>query len=300
LKSYTKESGYTVANPTWNFGASDFLPPNLAGSGTQNDFDWFQSLTQNSLINNQSVSLSGGSDKTNYFFSGGYTDEKGFIKNDDYKRYSVRLNLDTQVTNWLTIGANTAGTFTDFSGNSPNMNTLATTSPLILPTDANGNYVINPLGDVNTNPFLASSTDNKEVQSRLIGNFYGIITIPSLPGFSYRLNFGNNLKYFKNYTSNIYGAGITGEASKSDATQYEQTLDNILNYTKSFGKHNINATAVYGYNKGYYSAGVSPLSMILKKVTEVLPNISALFFQSRNERGDSTKILSTFYCPESA
>lgn len=248
LKSYTKESNYTVANPTWNFGASDFLPPNLSGSGTQNDFDWFEALTQNSLINNQSLSLSGGSDKTNYFLSGGYTDEKGFILNDNYIRYSLRLNLDTQVTKWLTIGANTAGTFTDFSGNSPDMNTLATTSPLILPTDANGNFVINPLGDVNVNPFLASTTDNKELQSRFIGNFYSIITIPSLPGFSYRVNFGNNLKYFKNYTSNIYGAGLTGSASKNDATQYEQTLDNILNYSKSFGKHKIDATAVYGYN----------------------------------------------------
>lgn len=255
--AFTQASGYTEPNPAWSFANSDFLPPNLAGSSTQNNFDWFKSLTQPSLITNHTIGISGGSDKTNYFLSAGYTGEKGFIKNDDYKRYTVRLNLDTEVTKWLTVGANTSGTFTDFSGNSPNMNTLASTSPLILPTDDNGNYVINPLGDVNTNPFLSAATDNHEVQSRLVGNFYGIVRIPGLQGFSYRLNFGNNLKFFKNYTSNIYGAGITGEAFKNDATQYEQTLDNILNYTKNFGKHTINATGVYGYNTARFDRTVA-------------------------------------------
>jgi TonB-dependent starch-binding outer membrane protein SusC len=257
LRAYTAASGYTEPNPSWNFGASDFLPPNLSGSATTNDYDWFGALSQDALINNQTLGISGGSDKTNYFLSAGYTDEKGFIKNDNYKRYTVRLNLDTQVTNWLTVGANTSGSFTNFSGNAPNMNTLAATSPLILPTDANGNLVINPLGDVNTNPFLAASTDNYEVQSRLVGNFYGIVKIPALPGFSYRVNFGNNLKFFKNYTANIYGAGLIGEAFKNDATQYEQTLDNILNYTKSFGKHKIDATALYGYNTAKFDRTVA-------------------------------------------
>ena len=66
---------------------------------------------------------------------------------------------------------------------------------------------------------------------------------------SYRLNFGNNLKFFKNYSSSPYFAGRTGEAFKNDATSYDQTLDNILNYTKSFGDHNFNFTGVYVYNK---------------------------------------------------
>ena len=86
-----------------------------------------------------------------------------------------------------------------------------------------------------------------------MGNIYGVVKIPRVPGLSYRLNFGNNLKYFKNYSSSPYGAGRTGEAYKNDATQYDQTIDNIVNYTKSFGKHNINFTGVYGYNKSAFN-----------------------------------------------
>ncbi len=253
LKAFTKESGYTTPDPAWTFANSELFPVSLAGVSTTNDYDWFGDLTQNSLITNHSLSISGGSDKTNYFMSGGYTKEKGFIKNDDYGRYTMRINLDTEVTKWLTLGANTSGSFTNFFKDSPDMNSIVGTNPLVLPRDDNGNYRINPIGDFNVNPFLASENDRYEVQSRLVGNFYGIARIPSLPGFSYRLNFGHNLKFFKNYASSIYGAGQTGSASKNDATSYDQTLDNIFNYKKSFGKHNIDATALYGYNTAEFN-----------------------------------------------
>ena len=248
LTAFTKESGYTAPNPAWAFANSELFPISLAGEKAGNDYDWYGELTQDASIQSHNLSISGGSDKTNYFMSGGYTNEKGLIRNDDYARYTVRINLDTEVTKWLTLGANTSGAFTNFFKDAPDMNSIVGTSPLVNPRDANGNFIINPIGDFNVNPFLSAENDRSEVQSRLVGNFYGVIRIPALPGFSYRLNFGNNLKYFKNYTSSIYGAGQTGSAAKNDATQYEQTLDNILNYTRSFGKHNINATAVYGCN----------------------------------------------------
>lgn len=253
LKAFTKESGYTVADPTWTFANSELFPVSLAGVNTANDYDWYGELTQNALITNHSLSISGGSEKTNYFMSGGYTNEKGIIKNDDYSRYTMRINLDTELTKWLTLGANTSGSFTNFFKDAPDMNSIVGTNPLVKPRDDNGNYRINPIGDFNINPFLAAENDRYEVQSRLVGNFFALVKIPSLPGFSYRLNFGHNLKYFKNYVSSIYGAGQTGSASKSDATQYDQTLDNIINYKKSFGKHNIDVTALYGYNTSKFN-----------------------------------------------
>ena len=246
--AYTQGSGYTELNPTWDFVNSDMNPPLLAGIPAGNNYDWYGNLTQPALITNHSLGVSGGSDKTTYFLSAGYTGEKGFIKNDDYKRYTARLNLDTEVTNWLTIGANTSGTFTDLSGDAPNMGSIPVTSPLVLPTDENGNFIINPVGDANTNAFLPATNDNQDTRSRLVGNFYGIVRIPSIPELSYRLNFGNNVTFSKGFGSSIYGAGLTGSAYKNNAYQYEQTLDNILTYSKTLGKHSINTTAVYGYN----------------------------------------------------
>jgi TonB-dependent starch-binding outer membrane protein SusC len=212
----------TESSPAWTFANSDFLPPNLAGANTTNDYDWFSALTQPSVITSHAIGISGGSDKTTYYLSTGYTNEKGFISNDNYKRYTFRLNMSTDITKWLTIGAKTSGAFTDFSGDAPGMDNIVTTSPLSLPKDAAGNWVINPLGDVNVNLFLNSLSDNKEVQSRLVGNLYATVNVPYIPGLKYRLNFGNNLKYFKTASSSPYGAGRTGEAYKNDATQYCQ------------------------------------------------------------------------------
>jgi TonB-dependent starch-binding outer membrane protein SusC len=252
-KAYTAASGFLEPVSTWTYANSDFLPPSIAGAGTTNDFDWYSALTQPSLISSHTLGVSGGSDKTKYFLSAGRTNEKGFIKNDDYTRYTLRMNIDTDIADWLTMGANVSGAFTDFSGESPNMNTLVGTNPLVLPTNAAGDYVVNPLGDLNVNPFLPSTNDNYEVQNRLVGNFYGLFRVPKVAGLTYRVNFGHNLKFFKDYGSSIYGAGITGSAYKNDATAYEQTLDNIINYTHSFGKHNINATGVYGYNTAQFN-----------------------------------------------
>ncbi len=248
LTAFTKESGYTSPNSAWTFSNSERFPVSLAGANSTNDYDWYGELTQNSLISNHNVSIAGGSDKTNYFMSGGYTDEKGLIKNDDYGRYTMRINLDTEVTKWLTVGVNTSGSFMNFFKDAPDMNSIVGTNPLVLPRDDNGNYRINPIGDFNVNPFLSSENDRYEVQSRLVGNLYGVIRIPSIPGLSYRATFGNNLKYFKNYSASIYQAGQTGQAQKNDATQYEQSLQNILKYSRSFGKHKIDLTGVYEYN----------------------------------------------------
>ncbi len=252
LDAYTEASGYTEKNPDWDFSNSEMWSVQLAGIAAQNNIDWWGSLTQPALITNHSLEISGGSDKASYFLAGGYTNEKGYIKNDNYKRYTLRLNLDTQVADFLTVGSNLSGTISDFSGDSPTMARITGTTPLVSPTDENGEYVINPVGDLNLNPFLAYTNDNYEVQSRLVANLYAVLQVPGISGLSYRLNFGNNLKFFKDYGSSIYDAGRTGAAYKNDANQYEQTLDNIVNFSRSFGKHKLDLTAVYGYNTGRY------------------------------------------------
>jgi TonB-dependent starch-binding outer membrane protein SusC len=257
LKAYTQESGYTVENPSWTFAQSEFFPRVLAGVAENNNFDWYGAMTQQASIQNHNIGITAGNDKTKYFISGGYTKEKGLILNDDYGRYTARVNIDTEVAKWLTVGANTSGSFTNFFKDSPDLGSIIGTSPLVTPRDANGNFVVNPIGDFQVNPFLAAENDRKEVSSRLVGNFFGLIRVPGVSGLTYRLNFGNNLKYFKNYSASIYGAGQTGFAQKNDATSYDQTIDNILNYSKSFGVHNINATAVYGYQTSDFDRTVA-------------------------------------------
>ncbi|MFW6327707.1 MAG: SusC/RagA family TonB-linked outer membrane protein [Bacteroidota bacterium] len=240
---------YAQPNPDWDYNQSELLPLLREGIENDTDYDWWDALTSPGYIMDHVLSVSGGSESTTYYVSGGYTEQEGFVMNDDYNRSTFRINLDTDITNWLTVGANTFGSFTDFSGVYPNLGVIGRTSPLVTPTDENGEYIVNHLGDNIVNPFLNAQADNRELKNRISGIFYGVIKIPQIDGLSYRVNFSNNLNWFSTSNSNEYSAGLTGAASKAHASQLDVMLDNILTYDKQFADHGIKATLVSGYNK---------------------------------------------------
>src|SRR5690606_32286181 len=60
--------------------------------------------SQSASIQNYDLSVSGRSERTNYFISGNYNYDRGLIFNDQAKRTSVRANLDNKITEWLKIG----------------------------------------------------------------------------------------------------------------------------------------------------------------------------------------------------
>jgi TonB-linked outer membrane protein, SusC/RagA family len=250
--SYTAESGYTLPNPDWNYNLSQLNSTQRLGIENGYDFDWWDAATQTARLTDHVLGVSGGSEKTSFYLSGGYTGQNGFIKNDDYSRISLRINFDTQITDWLSIGTNTSGSFTDFSGITPTIGNIANTTPLAIPWDENGDPIINPTGGAAINPLLASTNDNYSVRHRFVGNFFAVIRIPWIKGLTYRINNGYNIRYLKDFSSSIYDNGQIGTAGKINAYQFEQTLDNILNYTEQFGKHAVNATLVYGFNKSKY------------------------------------------------
>ena len=69
--------------------------------------DWMdEAMASNPLRQEYQVSFSGGTEKTQYMFSLGYLSEDGLLKTTNFKRYSGRMNIDTQVTDWLKAGMN--------------------------------------------------------------------------------------------------------------------------------------------------------------------------------------------------
>ncbi len=54
----------------------------------------------------QELSISGGSEKSNYLLSGSYYDQQGIINNSGYNRASVRSNITSNVKEWLSVGLN--------------------------------------------------------------------------------------------------------------------------------------------------------------------------------------------------
>jgi len=238
---------YTQPNPDFDLASKlDNTMKDADGNIVPFEFDLWDQATKVGYIQDNQLSISGGSDKFNYLFSGGYTNQAGFIINDKFKRKSLRVNLEAQATSWWKVGIQSSGSFVNKDGAEPNLDNIIRQSPLIDPYDANGNLKPYPFETTFSNPFLTYDIDDYERNNYLFANIYSDISFPFLKGLSYRLNFGNNYRTNQNYQASIYGAGLTGSAFKNNTQYYDYTLDNIVTYTTYFGKHDITTTLLYG------------------------------------------------------
>ncbi len=75
------------------------------------DTNWIEESTQNKLSQNHQLGFTGGNDRTTYAISLGYRDDEGLYKNSFLTRYSGRLNIDTQVKEWLKVGTSLSYNF---------------------------------------------------------------------------------------------------------------------------------------------------------------------------------------------
>src|SRR5699024_6667372 len=65
--------------------------------------DWQSEIFQTAVGHSHQLDVSGGTDNTTYFISGNYLNQEGIIKNSNYKRYGLRFNLSTQITDNLSF-----------------------------------------------------------------------------------------------------------------------------------------------------------------------------------------------------
>lgn len=250
--AYTKESGYLVPNPNWDFSKSQLNVQQLDGIENGTDFNWWDEAMQTGHLFTDMVNINGGSEHVSYFLSGSWTNQRGVVKNDKYKRTTFRANIDVQATSWLKVGTNTFFSVLDYSGESPNMNALIRMPAVVTPKDADGEWITNPNGTLTMNPFLEYMVENSDKRHQINTTVYGLVSIPWIKGLTYRLNYNYTLDAKNLYNYSRYEASQQGEASKQHDNSSVWLLDNIVNYTNSFGKHAINATFVYGASRQAY------------------------------------------------
>lgn len=95
-----------TGNPYGNKAFNIPYIQDAAGNRSYIKTNWKDYIYKKGLVQNHTVAISGGSDKTQYYASANYSDNQGIIIGDDYKRYGFKANVSTQVTNWLKVGIN--------------------------------------------------------------------------------------------------------------------------------------------------------------------------------------------------
>ncbi|MEO7444455.1 MAG: TonB-dependent receptor [Ferruginibacter sp.] len=220
--------------------------------------NWLDLATRKGSSSQHTLGIRGGNSSVKYYASLSLLDVKGIAINDKFKRLSSRINLDINITNWLTYGTNTQLSFNDRSGLSPTFSGdygAYLFNPLTTPYDSAGKltvypwpedtYFENPLA-----PTLAKSRDNTY---KLFTTNYLQVKLPFVPGLSYRLNTGIEYQnrdvktYFGRNTRRGLLAG--GSLTQSDNISKNYTIENILNYDRSFNKHNLGFTGLYSYEE---------------------------------------------------
>lgn len=81
---------------------------------SRTDVNWLNEVFNSAaLLQNYELSVSGASDKTNYYISGGYYNQEGTAVASGFKRYSMRMNVEQKAAKWLKLGTNTQMNYQD-------------------------------------------------------------------------------------------------------------------------------------------------------------------------------------------
>lgn len=260
--------GRTNANGVFTPGSNrEFsFRPSYDINGKLIDTRWYDYVYQTGVATSQSLNFSGGNDKTTYFTSLDYTNQKGMLKRNEFQRYGGRGNIDHKVFSRLTVGVRFNYTYTH--NRAPNSGSVSggafSTSglgrlPLVLPPNvaafnADGSYntyaaglgaganinpttgaplypgYYNPVVDLENNYF---TSDAGQIQ----GSVYG--DLEPLKGLHLRSTFGIDNISFEDkafYTSIAGDAYQTGEADNYYRTNKRWNWQNTASYSHTFGE----------------------------------------------------------------
>lgn len=234
------------------------------GAGT----DWYDQVTQNGMIHQQNVSVSGGTNKLKYMASFNYMNQEGVVKNTDFTRYTGRVNIEHEISRIFSYGINATQSYirstnvplgTEDFENSGLLNSALSYDPTIPVKDKDGNYTQSSLMTTVPNPASMLEIDDYTTTKRLLVNAY--VQAQLLKGLVAKVNLGfdDQTGIRNSYVpkSTLYGKQEGGKASKSMASQFDKLIEVTLNYTAEFSKkHKINVLGGFSY-QSFLSDGMA-------------------------------------------
>ena len=249
------------------------------------DLNWYDAAKQTGYRQNYDLNLSGGSEKTSYFYSVGYLKERGYVIKSDYERFNTRLNIDFDVKDWLKIGTNLSGAIINSDVGSQesatyanpfrNARMTAPIYPIYLVDQETGEYILDGAGEkqyddgsVYPRPInagrnaIAELNWNSDTYKRNnVGNrTYATVTV--MDGLTATFNAGVDIQnyHYKGFENAEIGDGApTGRLGETKYTRIAVNLNQLINYEKTFNElHNFSALVghesfhrEYRYQRGF-------------------------------------------------
>lgn len=222
------------------------------GEGT----DWYKELTRSAPLTRHSIGLNGGSETSRFFIGLGYQDQAGIMKNNNFKRISLRANSEFDVTKKFRIGENFQATYRQVLGQtggnggrgvSADENDIlqAFRMPSIIPVyDEFGGYAGTAARGFNNprNPIANRDglENNRNFNANIFGNVYAEYDI--LDDLTFRTSIGGqyNNYYYWNYSRLQYENSENNSSfgySEGSGFNFQWVFTNTLSWKKTFDKH---------------------------------------------------------------
>jgi len=233
--------------------------PSILGPGT----DWQHALYRNTIMQNHAMSISGGTEKSTFYFSGDYLNQSGVAIGSGFQRGTVRINLANQATKWLKFGTNLSLFATKEKANTFQNNIINLAleqNPTIPVKNPDGSFG----GPANlaqaqyavTNPIaIANLNNNYNTSFGAIGGL--TLDITPIKGLLWHTEangnytFTNGYQFNPYYTLGSYYQSSPTSGSRSAGNNYWASLNTRVQYNFNVGLHNI--TAMAGHEASFYA-----------------------------------------------
>lgn len=220
--------------------------------------DWQNEIFQTGFLTNNNVSITGATDKSKFYLGLGYVMEEGSIKTEKLNKFTVNLNSEYSVTDFLRFGFQLNGVRAKYP-DAKGVDGALKAAP-IAPTHDLESGLIHTLPDFQRaqvwNPLIETElrgAHNKSENYRVAGNVFGEIDI--LKNLTFKATFSMDYASSQGRSYSpliyVYNPDVEGEerlteresVNQSKSTSLAAQSDYVLTYLGQFGNHGLTLTA---------------------------------------------------------
>ncbi|MBK5720987.1 TonB-dependent receptor [Dysgonomonas sp. Marseille-P4677] len=237
-----------------------------AGNPLYPSTDWYDEMLNTSVMTEHNLTVRGGGKNTNFSMSLGYLDNKGIIDNSGYKKYTFRINVDSKVTNWLDMGGNVYGSWSDRDPINVTSfyDNIRNTTPGVIPQYEDGRYGGTMFENFprvgNPRAYIDNIRGNYERQKLGLKAYTKVKFLKYLEwenSFGFNYDNRNNWEYTRPYSLWNFQTGYEYQASSNidklfngTRRDYTTVLNSLLRFNYSLNKEH-NFAVMLGFDQQY-------------------------------------------------
>lgn len=223
--------------------------------------DWLDQATRIGTIHNEALNVKGGTDKTKYLFSVSNLSNRGVVRNNNFNRLTIRMNLDQQFNDWLKGSVNLSYSRNNMdnvfgeSGRNGGaqfagvMSSAMEYNPLIPIYDENGNYALNPDRPDRPNPVSMFDAKDKSQKENILAT--ANLEITPLQGLLIKASVGTDIRINER---NSYLPSTISIANQETKYAYmgknrgeSYLLSLMADYKKAIGQHSFGVMGAFEF-----------------------------------------------------